>query len=61
MAHKLLKICSTPKKKVLFFVDLTKKNGVILIGSHQTTIVGLAVVIFSFGGLRGMKEVSAPT
>ena len=38
-------------KKEIFFADLTEKTGVILIHSHQKTIVVLAVVIVLFDSL----------
>ena len=46
MAHinQLLKFYCTPKN--IFFANMTKNIGILLIHSHQTAIVVLAVVIF---------------
>ena len=56
MAHinELLKSCGTPQN--IFFADLTKQIGIILIHSHRTAIVVLAVVIFVFDDLREKRH-----
>ena len=57
MAHisYLLKFCKTPKN--ICFADPTKKMGIILIHSHETAIVVLAVVIFLFDNLGKRGQV----
>ena len=46
----VLKVCSTPKN--LFFADVTKQIGIILIHSYRAVIVVLVVAIFLFDNLR---------
>ena len=59
LAHvnRLLQFCGTTKIYIIFFADLTKKIGLILIHAHWTAVVGLAVVIFLFDNLREKRSV----
>ena len=57
MAHILTNYYTSEAYPKIFFADLTKKVGIILIHSCQTAIVVLAVVIFLFGSLREKRSV----
>ena len=52
----ITKILQHTKKHILFFANLTK-IGIILVHSHRTAFVMLAVVIFLFDNLREKRSV----